>query len=198
MTNVGQAQANAGLMRDLVLAAKVAPESRVLIAGAGPGQFFQFASADYLESHEVVLTDINPSFVELALARAAEAGLERVEAQVDDIEATQLVGPFALAVLVLVLEHVDWRRAIGQVVGLGVGFLLIVIQRNPESLETMVTPHRELPGSLKACQSGEKPHLLEEAEVISCLSDVGFALSKRDERQVPDGKSMVGLMFTAS
>lgn len=198
MANVGQAQANAGLMRDLVLAAKLAPQSRVLIAGAGPGQFFQFASADYLESHEVVLTDINHSFVELALARAAGAGLERVKAQVDDIEATQLVGPFALAVLVLVLEHVDWRRAIGQVVGLGVGRLLIVIQRNPESLETMVTPHRELPGSLKACQSGEKPHLLEEKELVAQLLTLGFTPTMREERPVPDGKSMIGLMFTAS
>ena len=198
MANVGQAQANATLMRDLVLSAGLAPGSRVLIAGAGPGQFFEFAPAAYLEPHDLVLTDINPAFVDLALTRAIAAGLRKVEAVVDDIEATGLGGPFALAVLVLVLEHVDWRRALAEVVGLGLERLVLVIQRNPENMETMVTPHREMPGSLKACQTGEKPHLLDEGQVTSCLSDLGFTLTTRDERQVADGKSMIGLMFIAS
>lgn len=198
MANVGQAEANARLTRDLVLGEGLPPGSRILFAGSGPGQLFEYVPGDFLAPHEVVFADINPEFVKLARDRAHEAGLSRVEALVDDIEATSLHGPFQMVVLVLVLEHVDWRKALDQMSGLNPDRLVVVLQRNPVTMEGMVTPHRELPGSLKACQSGEKPHLLDEKELVAHLSDLGYSLSMRDERPVPDGKSMIGLMFSAS
>lgn len=73
--------------------------------------------------------------------------------------------------------------------------LIVVIQRNPTEMATMVTPHRELPGSLKACAEGEKPSLLEPEELVSFLGGQGWIERRREVRDVADGKAMIGFVF---
>ena len=89
MANVGQAQANAALVRDLILAENLSPSGRLLFAGCGPGQFLALAPTDYLENHLCVFTDISPSFVELTNRRAHDIG-RQFEARADDLESSLL------------------------------------------------------------------------------------------------------------
>lgn len=194
MAAVGQSPANAALVRDLVIAQHLAPGSRILFAGCGPGQFLELVSADYLLDHTCVFCDLNAEFVAITSDRARAAGLH-FEARVDDVEATGLAPGFHLIVMVLVLEHTDWQLALRQMAGLKPENLLLVIQRNPADMGTMVTPHRELPGSLKACASGEKPHLIDPAELESFLRELEFELIQSDIREVVDGKAMCGYVF---
>ena len=194
MANVGQAQANAELMRELVAANPGKEGRRLLIAGCGPGQFLECAPVDHLKPYSCVFTDLSPSFVEETRRRARDAGLA-FEALVDDVEESRLEPGFAAIVLVLVLEHTDWNRVLDQMVRLQPERLVIVIQMNPTEMATMVTPNRELPGTLKACASGEKPHLIDREQLGAYLERLGFTERASQVRPVADGKSMVGLVF---
>lgn len=194
MAAIGQSAANAALVRDVVLAKRLAPGSRILFAGCGPGQFLELVSADYLLNHACVFCDLNAEFVAITTQRATVAGIT-FEACVDDVEATALAAGFHLIVMVLVLEHTDWQRSLRQMAGLNPESILLVIQSNPSDMVTMVAPHRELPGSLKACASGEKPHLIDPDELRLFLHQLEFELAHSDIREVADGKAMCGYVF---
>lgn len=194
MANVGQAQANAVLVRDLILAENLYPSGRLLFAGCGPGQFLALVPTDYLENHRCVFTDISPSFVEQTSRRAHDLGLQ-FEARVDDLESSLLEPGFSDITLVLVLEHTDWKRVLEEMIRLQPQRLFIVVQENPAEMATMVTPHRELPGTLKACANGEKPHLINRDELQAFLTKRGFELASTQVRPVADGKTMWGMVF---
>lgn len=194
MANVGQAQANAELMRELVCFGSSKVRQRLLIAGCGPAQFLEVAPPDYLLPHRCVFTDLSPAFIEQVQTRAELIGLD-FEALVDDVEDSQLEPGFDAIILVLVLEHTQWQRTLTEMIRLQPKRLIIVVQRNPTEMATMVTPNRELPGTLNACAQGEKPRLLEPDELVSFLGGRGFAERRREVRDVADGKVMIGFVF---
>src|SRR5882757_5614499 len=103
MARIGQAEANAGLLYDLFAEAAFMPGSRILIAGAGTGQMFDFLPADFLAGYGVTCSDINPAFLEKLSIRYP------CETVIDDIENSQLELGWGAIAVVLVLEHVDWR-----------------------------------------------------------------------------------------
>lgn len=196
MANVGQAEANAELVRDCLSTAGIPDGARVLLAGAGTGQMFEFVSAEFLQPFKVVFTDINSAFLELLSERATRAGMQNFESTVDDIEESKLEPGFGAIIVVLVLEHVDWKRAASSLVKLAPERLLLVVQRNSPDMESLVTPHRELPGSLKAvAEEGLKASLVDHDELIAHLESIGFVLDNREARPVPDGKEMHCLQF---
>lgn len=192
MANVGQAQANAELVRELVGMGGVG--QRILFAGCGPGQFLEVASPDYLLPHRCVFTDLSPAFIEQVRTRAQSLRLD-FEALLDDVEESKLEPGFDAVILVLVLEHTRWQRTLAEMIRLQPRRLIIVIQRNPSEMATMVTPHRELPGSLKTCAEGEKPTLLEPGELVAFLGGQGWVERLREVRDVADGKAMIGFVF---
>jgi hypothetical protein len=195
MAAIGQAEANARLVADQISGAGLPPGSRILFAGCGPGQMFDFVSTDFLRPFSLTFTDINPEFIEVICRRALDAGLDDSRAVLDDAEAPGVKGPFELAVLVLVLEHLDWKKCLAAQAVLPTRQFLVVIQKNPEGLASNVSPHRELPGSLALASQGESAHLLEEAELLDEFSSLGFELLRTDFRAVADGKEMRGYWF---
>lgn len=197
MASVGQAEANALLVRDMVSARELPSRARLLFPGCGPGQMFEFVSGGFLKSYAVVFTDINPEFVELTGRRALEAGLTDAVFLVDDAESPLVQGPADLAVLVLVLEHVDWRKCLAALAALPTHEFLIVTQKNPEAMTTNVSPHRVMPGSLALAAECEKPHLVAESELLEAMNELGFRLDRTDFRPVLDEKVMCGYWFSS-
>ena len=196
MAAVGQAEANAYLVRDLVMARGLPSGSRLLFPGCGPGQMFDFVSGGFLNPFSVTFTDINPEFVAMKGMRAKNAGLTGFVSVLDDAEAPAVQGPFDLAVLVLLLEHVSWRKCLTALASLPVREFLIIIQTNPEGLSSNVSPHRILPASLAQAVGGESPHLIKEAELTEHLDRLDFELKAREVRSVLDGKAMTGFWFS--
>jgi len=198
MFDVGQAQANAQIVRDLVLGLQLPRNSKLLFAGAGPGQMFDYVGGDFLRDYELTFTDINPDFLDRTAERAKLAGLSNFETVIDDLEETKLRTPFDLAVVVLVLEHVDWIKALDNLAAMPCNRLLLIIQKNPPEIESNVSPHRPLRGSLQEASSGEQAHLLDESELMTYLAGKGYTVVSKDERAVPDDKRMCGLVFNGS
>ena len=195
MAAVGQAQANAALVETMMTTGE-APERRtVLFAGAGTGQMFDYVSGSFLAPYRVTFTDINATFLDRLRERLASASLN-YETVVDDIEDSKLSGPFGLAVVVLVLEHVEWQKALRSLAAFQPEIMHLVVQQNPPDLGTAITPGRTLPPSIARASEQAHPVLVEPDAIRSFLAGEGYVLVRRFERPVPDAKTMIGLMFS--
>ena len=179
----GQPQANAGLLDELFRISPPAPGARILFAGAGTGQYFDYWAPSSLAPYACVFTDINPLYLARLAARFPGESL------VDDIEGPCVIGPFDLAIVMLVLEHVDWRCAAAALCGLA-GRVFTVTQEDPA-----VATLRPLPGTLAVLRD-HPPKLIERAALIAHFGRLGFTLTRTAIREVADGKKMVGLDFS--
>jgi hypothetical protein len=93
---------------------------------------------------------------------------------------------------VLVLEHVDWRKAIATLTRVTTSRVFVIIQENPPHLPASTT--RTLPGSMAVLQ-GIKRDLLAKSEVQREFRHDGFELRSTTVREVLDGKKMIALEF---
>jgi SAM-dependent methyltransferase len=194
MEAVGQARANAELVRDLVL--RFPPGGpRLLVAGAGTGQMLDFVDSALFAPFQVTFTDLSRTLLARLAERLVRLGWRNHEVRVDDLERTRLVGSFDGAVVVLVLEHLDWRRAVASLCRLEVGRCYIVIQLNPAHQPGALAPHRPATGSMEVFRQVH-PQLVPRHELVEALSKKGYALIVEEPRPVPDGKTMLGLVFT--
>jgi threonine dehydrogenase-like Zn-dependent dehydrogenase len=188
MAGIGQAQANAGLMAAWL--ATVGPSETVLVAGAGTGQMFDYLAAGAAGPGRMVFTDLNPVFLAKLRERLGEAATV-----VDDIEATQLAGPYPHAAVTLVLEHVNWRRALGSFRQWESRRVLTVIQENPADVASAVTPGRTVPGTMNVFRESARPQLVPLAELTAAMADLGYQLEQVHPAPVSDGKRMLGCWF---
>ena len=182
MAGTGQPQANADLLAELFREHPPARGAAVLFAGAGTGQIFDDFPVEMLAPYHVTCTDINADFLRRLAARF------RCATAVDDIERPTLTGPFELAIVILVLEHVDWRRAVEGLCGIA-RHVFVVIQRNPEGLAP-----RALGGTMSLVTS----RLLRVDELIAEFETQRLQLVRTSKREVRDENSMVGMEFARS
>ncbi len=184
MAAIGQAEANAGHLGEFAQRAS----GRVLIAGAGPGQFFDYLEPAALDGCRAVFTDINAEYLS-ALRRRSPGAI----CVADDLESSSLRGPFDAACATLVLEHTEWKAVVANLIRLA-PLVMIVIQVNPPEMTTAVSPGRTPPGSMRAFKEVH-PQLIDEAELRGELARLGARLTSRCDRPVADGKTMRALTF---
>ena len=194
MAAVGQAQANAALVETMMTTGPAPQRMTVLFAGAGTGQMFDYVSTSFLTPYRVTFTDINVAFLERLRERLAESHLQYATV-VDDIENSTLTGPFGIAVVVLVLEHVEWQMALDSLVTLQPEIVHLVVQRNPPDLDDAITPGRTLPPSIARASEKAHPTLIDPDAIDAFLGGRGYGLIRRLEQPVPDDKTMIGLTF---
>lgn len=186
MAAVGQAEANASLLEELFRDHAPPAGGRILFAGAGAGQCFDYFAPAVIAGYRATFTDINPAYLDRLAERLSGCD---ISIAVDDIEDSRLEGPFDLAIAILVLEHVDWRRAVASLARRA-GRVFAVIQRNPA-----VLPPRPLPGTLGVLHE-VRMALLDPAELTAAFAREGFRLTRTGGRDVLDGKTMLALDFS--
>lgn len=184
MSAIGQAQANAEHLAEFAGRAS----GRLLVAGCGPGQFFDYLEDAALDGCLPVFCDINPDF--LAALRARRPGAICVA---DDLEHSGLHPRFDAACATLVLEHTDWREVVATLARLA-PLVMIVIQLNPPDMATAVSPGRTPPGSMAAFKHVH-PNLIDEGELAAELGRLGMTPVSRSPKAVADGKTMLALTF---
>jgi hypothetical protein len=189
MASIGQAQANALLVREFLEQTGIPAGSRLLIAGAGTGQMFDHIPADVFSPYRLICSDISPRL----LARLRQ----RVDCEtaVDDVEDSRLEPGFGAIIIVLVLEHVDFRRALASLSRLAPERFIIVIQENPPRMLSAVTPGRELPATMRVFAETAQPQLVPFHELMEELASHGFSLERSEEAPVADDKKMIGAVF---
>ena len=132
------------------------PGAAILIAGAGTGQMFDYRRIRRSwRAHRTTFTDINREYLLRLASRVDGIPFETV---VDDVESSALAGPFDLAIAVLVLEHVAWRRAVRSLCRLA-RRVFVVIQEDPPDMVL-----RPLLGTMAVLREAP-PRLVPRAEV---------------------------------
>lgn len=187
MAAAGQAEANASLLAELFRDRPPRLGATILFAGAGTGQCFDYLAPSVLRRYRTTFADINPAFLSRLSERLLEIDFFTV---VDDIERSRLRGLFDLAIAVLVLEHVDWRKAVA-CLSRQARRIFVVLQQDPSE----PAPCR-LEGSMSLLKEA-RPVLIDPEELTRALTALGFDLSATSQRRVADDKTMLGLDFGA-
>src|SRR5262245_18860466 len=193
MAAVGQAQANAELLPRL-LRDHPPRGRRLLFGGAGTGQLFDFAGDAFLHGFRVTFTDISAPLLARLTQRLASGTWTDHEEVVDDVEDTRLSGPYDAVAVVLVLEHVDWPRAIRSLRSLSPERFYCIIQENPAGMAAAITPARDPVGSMRLIREAG-PRLVPRADLVRQMDELGYPLLGTESRDVPDLKKMIGLVF---
>jgi hypothetical protein len=194
MAAVGQAQANAELVADYFRARPPAPDAAVLFVGAGTGQMFDFVSPAFLLPYCTTFTDINAGYLQRLSTRLEAVKGLRCAVVKDDVEESRLTSGFALILAILVLEHVDWRKAVATMCGLVPERVFVVTQENPPAVATPMTESRTIPGTMNIFKE-VRSHLIPASEIKAEFGRHGFVLDYSAERIVADEKKMAGLEF---
>jgi ubiquinone/menaquinone biosynthesis C-methylase UbiE len=194
MAAIGQAQANAELLADLFARRAPAPGAAVLIVGAGTGQIFDYAPAAMLAPYRTTFSDISPHLLEKLKTRVGAAPELKFETIVDDIENSRLLPGFELVIAILVLEHVDWQKAVATMCRLSTARVFVVFQENPPDVASAMTKSRPAIGSMQIFRE-LNPHLVPKSEVEGEFKKCGFDLRDSSFREVLDGKRMIALEF---
>jgi hypothetical protein len=195
MALVGQAQANAQLVVDWLRSNPRKSDSSILFAGAGTGQMFDFFPAEFLSPYRVTFTDINGSYLKCLESRVKSKAQLRFRTLVDDIEDSQLPAGFALAVAVLVLEHVDWHLAVASLCRLSIDSIFVIIQENPPQLDTVVSESQSILGTMRIFREVH-PVLVDREELVQEFDHQGFVMVYSREKYVLYGKKMIALGFS--
>ncbi len=194
MAAVGQAQANAELTSELFRERPPHEGAQVLFAGAGTGQMFDYVPPLILRPFHITFSDINPEYLRRLVLRLANASGLQFVTVVDDLENSGLPAGFELIVAALVLEHVDWQKAVATMCCLSRGRVFVILQENPAGLETAITPTRPIVGSMRVFLEVD-PVRLERRAVEDEFARHGFRLRECSTREVLDAKKMVALEF---
>jgi hypothetical protein len=194
MAAIGQAQAAADLTQYLFDAATPAAGSRIIIAGAGTGQMFDFLDATIFNAYRLVCVDLNPNYLRLLRERMQAKGA-RAAIVADDIEHSALKPDCELLLATLLLEHIDWRRGVEAFAELEPRICGIIVQENPPEMLSAITPGRTVPPSLAQAMERAHPTLIPREGLIEAMNERGYLLSSTAAREVADGKRLVALLF---
>lgn len=188
MAAAGQAQANASLLEECLRETPAPAGSRILFAGAGTGQIFDYLRVEVLAPYEVTFADVNPVYLARLTARTQTI---RRRITIEDIERPVLRGPFDLIIAILVLEHVDWRRAVAGMCERSIGSIFTVIQQTPAGQP----PTGEPVGTMSVLRA-VPPHPIDPDELATEFQNHGFVLRHSAERPVANGKRMVAFTYS--
>ena len=194
LKDIGQAGVNASLVSEMLTAFPPEKHSKFLVAGAGTGQMFDFIFPKVFRGHEMTFTDINSAYLDCLKMRLKNAPEEfQFKTIVDDLEDSDLVGPFDAALIVLVLEHIDWQRGIDGLLRFHPKHLYFIIQRNEPGIKTINTK-RDLAPSIQEFSKIASPKEVPLEMLQDYLIQFNYRPIKCIEKTVPDQKAMVGLI----
>lgn len=195
LREAGQAEVNARLICRSLKKFPLPTGAKILMAGAGTGQFLDYADKDLLTRYALTFTDINEDF--LLQIRRRLSGIPSLRATVerDDIEESQLIGPFDGIVAALLLEHIDWRQGTSAMIRLKPASMHLIVQRN-EKEGALVSRKRPLAPSIEEFAKKASPRLVPIPELTVFMGENGYRLLEEYSEAVPDGKAMVSLVFS--
>jgi len=194
MASVGQAEANAAIVKEMFTRFPLSPNSKLLIHGCGTCQMFNYVDPSVFGNIDITFADFSPRMLDVARPRLAKFNIASEQVVLDDIECSSLHGTYDAALLVLVLLHVNWKKALENIICLGVSFLCVIEQAQAGTFSMTSTPH-VLP-SMRCFNEAIAPVLVSRDELVDFLGERGFSVLWSTEREVPGNKSMVGLVFS--
>lgn len=193
LAGIGQAQANAELVKQMFK--DVPLQGKLLISGCGTGQLFDYIlPLDLGNKLQLTLTDINYLYLERANARLSHFPGLNFDVRLDNIESTRIQDKYEGVLITLVLEHVEWMKALDSMQTLKPNTFYIIVQEQTTD-EYPLTLRPELSEVWQEFSRIVKPKLIPRNDLVVYFSERSFRLVKEYERNVPNNKIMKGFIF---
>ncbi len=194
MADNGQAEAIANIFFKMFQSVPVAKDSLLLFAGAGTGQIFDYISPEKFFDFNLLFSDLSNQFLLALQKRLKSFPSLRWKWVQDDIENTVLSQTLDGVFVSMVLQHVEWEKAIHSIARLQPNKIYIIEQRNDRGGHA-VTKSRDLAPSIKKFSEVANPTLVTESKLTEKLKELGFVKSLYLERSVQDDKTLFGLTY---
>jgi SAM-dependent methyltransferase len=195
MASVGQAEANAAIVKEMFVRHPLAENEKLLIHGCGTCQMFDYVDLSIFGKSDITFADLSPRMLEVARKRLERFAHSSHKIAVDDIERSNLNDRYDAALLVLVLLHVNWKKALENIIRLGVSSLYIIEQAQRGTFS--MTPTAQLLPSMQRYQEVASPVLVSPDDLSDFLGRKGIKRMWTTEHRVPGNKSMLGFIFSA-
>ena len=195
MAGNGQAEANAAHVRALLLAHPLGPNARLLVHGCGTCQVLDYLKPADFHGATITFADLSEPMLAFAKRRAASRHGLHYRFVIDDIEDTALTGTYEAVLLSMVLLHVDWNKALRNVVGLRPDCVYVIEQERNAGTPATGAVGRTLPLSIQRYAGTVAVKLVPRKGLIDSMKALGYGLVHLRETGVPDGKKMVGMVF---
>jgi SAM-dependent methyltransferase len=194
MAENGQAKANASLVSQMFREFPLNEKSKILIPGCGTGQMFDFMNPLELSRYEITFTDINDAFIECLKGRLKRNKIFKYHTCKDDLEDSHLSGSYDGILVVLLLEHIDWKKGLGCLLRFCPKNIYFIIQEQTPGSEILAAD-KVLRPSISEFAKISKMKLISRQELTRFLGDQGFSRLGEFVSDVPDNKRMIGLVF---
>lgn len=194
MANIGQAEANASLVREFFEKYPLAEGAKLLIHGCGTCQLFDYLNPSEIGRVQITFADISQKMLEAAKQRLAKFEGLKYDILTDDIEDTAITGHYYAVLLILLLLHVDWKKSLDNVIKFSPSHIYI-IEQEQDPQKPSVTKERKLPPSIRRYAETAEAQLVLRKDLTEYLREKGYALAYTKEVQVPDNKKMAGLVY---
>ncbi len=194
MASIGQAEANADIVRQMFAAFPLPAGSKLLIHGCGSCQMLDFLSLADLGDVVFTCADLSPAMLEVGKQRLEKVHHVKYSVVVDDIENSALRGRYEAVLLVLVLLHVDWRKSLENMIRLQPRRFYIIEQEQASGVSPVTVKEKLLP-SLENYRAITEMTLVPRPDLTDFMKARGFAMSWRVTQPVPGDKAMAGYVF---
>jgi hypothetical protein len=194
MAVIGQAESNAKIILKMFLEFPLPNDSKLLVAGCGTCQMFDYFEPQKIGKLQFVFSDINPFFLELVKKRLKKYSKIKYKLVVDNVESSRLKEKIDGILAVLLLEHIEWKKGIDSFVKLKPKKIYLIIQEQNDR-KGFVTTKRKLRPSIEEFTKIANPKLVDKKELTNYLKTFNYNLSLCINNSVPDNKLMVGLVF---
>jgi SAM-dependent methyltransferase len=194
MTSVGQAEVNAAIVKEMFVRYPLSGNARLLIHGCGTCQMFDYVDLSVFGKSDITFADLSPRMLEVAKRRLARFANSSHRIVVDDIESSSLNGRYDAVLLVLVLLHMNWKKALENILSLGVSSLYIIEQSQQAAFS--MTPTAQVLPSMQRYQEVASPVLVSPDDLSDFLGRKGIKRMWTTEHRVPGNKSMLGFIFS--
>ena len=194
MVSIGQAKTNAGIVKEMFRSLPLAEGGKLLVHGCGSCQMLDYLSLSDLGSISFTFADLSPAMMEGGKGRLSKVRNATYNLVIDDIENSELTGQYDAILLVLVLLHVDWRSALGNMMRLGARRFYIIEQEQGPGVSSVTIKEKLLPSMEEYRVVSEMTLVLRE-ELMSFMNSRGYRLQWSATRPVPGDKAMMGVVF---
>jgi SAM-dependent methyltransferase len=191
MLDIGQAEANAKILVQL-LEENPIKKGKVYVPGCGTGQVFDFIDPEVTDGLEFLFSDIKLEFLEKLKQRLSSKLNFRVFTE--DIEESSLKEKAEAVIAILLFEHVDWQKALANILHTSPEYIFIIIQGQAPNAQ-MVNVSRQLRPSIKKFIENARPELVDPVTLETLLVSNGFRKKIELGRDVPDNKRMLGVCY---
>ena len=194
MASVGQAETNAGIVKEMFACIALEDHARLLVHGCGSCQMLDYLSLSEIGNVDFTFADLSPAMAEEGKRRLAGVSGAKYNLVVDDIEQSTLSGSYDAVLLVLVLLHVDWRVSLENMMRLGVQRFYIIEQEQGPGVSPITHKEKLLP-SMERYSAISEMSLVPRLDLVAFMEERGYTRRWTTTHPVPGDKAMAGFVF---